>query len=211
MGEVQQEPVGGHVTAALLRIGAGGPYAFAETWGPHHPDAWAHDWTQEGRSLTDCHPDEPYAESSARLNAQQRAKEDWLVAALAERSRGVLTVKQVAERLRTGGERYRDFLSIGSAAIARALNRARRDEEGAGRLRLREALDALEERHEVPDWAVDLTRTRLDDDLGARHGRGTGLCATGVGGVPCPERGHRRRTWRPAHPSPRTAASSRAM
>jgi hypothetical protein len=35
-------------------------------------------------------------------------------------------------------------------------------------LRLREALDALEDRHEVPDWAVDLTRTRLDDDLGAR-------------------------------------------
>ncbi|WP_328983094.1 hypothetical protein OG258_53465 [Streptomyces mirabilis] len=35
------------VTAALLRIGTGGPYAFAETWGPRHPDAWAHDWTQE--------------------------------------------------------------------------------------------------------------------------------------------------------------------
>jgi hypothetical protein len=156
------------VTATLLRIGTGGPYAFAETWGPRHPDAWAHDWTQEGRSLTDYHPDEPYAESSARLNAQQRAKEDWLVAALAERSRGVFTAEQAAERLRTGGQRYRDFLTIGSAAIARALNRARRDEEGAGRLRLREALDALEERHEVPDWAVDLTRTRLDDDLGAR-------------------------------------------
>jgi hypothetical protein len=35
-------------------------------------------------------------------------------------------------------------------------------------LRLREALDALEDRHEVPDWVVELTRARLDDDLGAR-------------------------------------------
>ncbi|MFE5084521.1 hypothetical protein [Streptomyces mirabilis] len=120
------------VTAALLRIGTGGPYAFAETWGPRYPDAWAHDWTQEGRSLTDRHPDEPYAESSVRLNAQRRAEEDWLVAALAERSRGVLTAEQVAERLQAGGQRYRDFLTIGSAAIARALNGARRDERAQG-------------------------------------------------------------------------------
>jgi hypothetical protein len=35
-------------------------------------------------------------------------------------------------------------------------------------LRLREALDTLEDRHEVPDWVVELTRARLDDDLGTR-------------------------------------------
>ncbi|MFE3414883.1 hypothetical protein ACFXMT_43190, partial [Streptomyces mirabilis] len=121
-----------------------------------------------GRPVPDRPPPRRAVRGVVRLNAQRRAEEEWLVAALAERSRGVLTAEQVAERLQAGGQRYRDFLTIGSAAIARAFNGARRNEEGAGRLRLREALDALEDRHEVPDWVVKLTRARLDDDLGAR-------------------------------------------
>lgn len=41
-----------------LRIGVeGGPYPFGFVSGPHHPRAWAHDWTQEGRSCADRIPD----------------------------------------------------------------------------------------------------------------------------------------------------------
>lgn len=41
-----------------LRVGVdGGPYPFGFISGPHHPRAWAHDWTQEGRSCADRIPD----------------------------------------------------------------------------------------------------------------------------------------------------------
>ncbi|MFD4483254.1 hypothetical protein ACFWPU_45120 [Streptomyces sp. NPDC058471] len=60
------------IAAALLRVGTGGPFPFAETWGPHHPDAWADDWTQEGRALMDRHPDEPYAEGTVRYAGKRR-------------------------------------------------------------------------------------------------------------------------------------------
>ncbi|MFE9882487.1 hypothetical protein [Streptomyces sp. NPDC005784] len=138
------------IAADLLQVGAGGRYLFAETWGPRHPDAWARDWTQEGRSLTDHHPDMPYAEDVARHDAHRQQQEAHLVTALAERSRGALTPDQAAERLRTGGQAYRDFLRAGQACIARAVNRARRAAQGEERLRLRATLDALEERNESP-------------------------------------------------------------
>ncbi|MFF7127185.1 hypothetical protein [Streptomyces sp. NPDC008240] len=152
------------IAAALLQVGTGGRYAFAETWGPRYPDTWAHDWTQEGRCVTDRHPDVPYAEDSARLTAARQAKEQHLVAALAERSQGTLTVDQVTERLRAGGQEYRDFLHIGAVCIMDDLHHARRAAEGAERLRLREALDALEHGHEVADWVVDLTHAHLATD-----------------------------------------------
>ncbi|WP_326790539.1 hypothetical protein [Streptomyces sp. NBC_00151] len=150
------------IAADLLQVGADGRYRFAETWGPRHPDAWAHDWTQEGRTLTDHHLDMPYAEDAARHDARRQQQEADLVTALAERSGGVLTPDQAAERLRTGGQVYRDFLRAGQACIARALNRARRAAQGEERPRLRAALDALEERNEVTDWVIDLTHADLD-------------------------------------------------
>ncbi|MEU5109602.1 hypothetical protein AB0H07_46465 [Streptomyces sp. NPDC021354] len=153
------------IAATLLRVGTGGSYSFAETWGPRHPDAWAHDWTQEGRCLADYHPDMPHAEHSARLAVHRQAEENRLAAALAERSRGALTMQQAVARIQTGGQKYRDFLSTGSAAISRALHTARRAAKGVDRLRMREALDALE-RHEVADWVVELTHTYLSTSPG---------------------------------------------
>ncbi|MFI9206380.1 hypothetical protein [Streptomyces sp. NPDC053048] len=163
---------GASLAAARLRVGTGGPYAFAETWGPRHPDAWAHDWTQEGRVLTDHHPDMPYAERDAWFDARRQEKEDHLVASLAARSRGALTVEQAAERLRAGGEEYRGFLETGSACIARALNTARRAAEGEGRLRLREALDALERRNEVAEGVIDIVDAYLATDPDAHFSAG---------------------------------------
>ncbi|MFF8432349.1 hypothetical protein ACF07Y_45980 [Streptomyces sp. NPDC016566] len=58
-------------------------------------------------------------------------------------------------------EEYRDFLHIGAVCVMDALHYARRAAEGAERLRLREALAALEDRHEVADWVVDLTHAHL--------------------------------------------------
>ncbi|MET8680014.1 hypothetical protein ABZW18_21125 [Streptomyces sp. NPDC004647] len=68
-----------------------------------------------------------------------------------------------AARLQTGGQAYRDFLAVGSATIANALHTARRAADGAERLRMREALDALERHHdhEVPAWVV-VTTANLD-------------------------------------------------
>ncbi|MFF5019526.1 hypothetical protein [Streptomyces sp. NPDC001165] len=129
--------------------------------------------------MTDRHPDVPYAEGSARLDARRRAKEKCLVAALAERSRGALTVDQVAERLRVGGQEFRDFLHIGAVCIMDALHHARRAAEGAERLRLREALDALEDRHEVADWVVDLTHAHLATDPDAHFETGPGRSDAG--------------------------------
>ncbi|MFI6209148.1 hypothetical protein ACIBAI_22540 [Streptomyces sp. NPDC051041] len=152
------------ITADLLRVGAGGRWAFAETWGPRHPDAWTHDWTQEGRCVADRHPDTTFAEDSARIEAQRRAERGHLAAALAERSGGTLTVAQAAARLEQGGRAYRDFLSVGSAAIAQALHIARRAAAGDERLEIRRVLDALEHRHEVPDWAIGLADAHLARD-----------------------------------------------
>ncbi|MEU1202848.1 hypothetical protein ABZ446_42480 [Streptomyces sp. NPDC005813] len=150
-------PVG--IAARPLQIGTGGWYPFGETWGPRHPDAWAHNWKLEGRSLTNYHPDVPDAEDSPHFGAQRHRTEDYLFAALAARSRGTLSIEQATERLRVGGQKYRDFLHVGSACIARALNCARRDVEGPDRLPLREAIDALERRREAADWVVDLAHT----------------------------------------------------
>ncbi|MEU4038650.1 hypothetical protein [Streptomyces collinus] len=44
---------------AVLGIGAGGPYEWAEGWGPRHTDRDMHDWTQEGRELDHRFPDPP--------------------------------------------------------------------------------------------------------------------------------------------------------
>ncbi|XXZ47478.1 hypothetical protein AAGT00_00575 (plasmid) [Streptomyces cavourensis] len=164
------------VAAALLRVGAGGPFPFAETWGPHHPDTWRHDWTQEGQALMDFHPDEPYAESSARYDEQRRQKEADMVAALTARSRGALTTEQVVARLKTGGQAYRDFLHIGMVCIMDALNEQRlaADEGSEQRMRARTALDALEDHHRVDDWVIELatahmaSRRRRDHDSPAR-------------------------------------------
>lgn len=46
---------------------------------------------------------------------------------------------QAAARLQQGGQRYRDFLSIGSAVIAQALHIARRAAAGDERLAVRRA------------------------------------------------------------------------
>lgn len=149
------------IAAALLRVGTGGPYAWAETWGPHHPDAHAHDWTQEGRALTDYHPDEPYAEGSARYDVDRRREEAELAAALAGRSRGALTTEQATARLTVGGQEYRDLLRVGMVCIMDALNEKRLAAEGDERLRMRAALDALEKHHQVDDWVIDLTRAHM--------------------------------------------------
>lgn len=151
------------IAAALLRVGTGGPFPFAETWGPHHPDAWAHDWTQEGRALNDRHPDEPYAESTVRYDEKRRQEAVDLAAALAERSGGRLTTEQVTARLAAGGQEYRDFLRVGQICIMDALNEQRlAAEEGSEtRMRMREALDALENHHQVDAWVNELTAAHM--------------------------------------------------
>ncbi|MEU3706928.1 hypothetical protein AB0E82_32075 [Streptomyces anulatus] len=151
------------VAATLLRVGTGGPYAWAETWGPHHPDVWRHDWTQEGRAMADHHPEESYAEQSARHAEQRRQEEQDLVAALAARSRGTLTTEQTAARLTAGGQTYRDFLHIGMVCIMDALNAMRlaAAEGSEERMRARTALDALEDHHRVDDWGIELTTAHM--------------------------------------------------
>lgn len=83
------------------------------------------------------------------------------MAALAERSGGALTEAQIVQRLHVGGQRYRNFLHAGAASILRALHDARCAAEGEERLRMREAVEALGVRHDIPDWVVTLTRTYL--------------------------------------------------
>ncbi|MFD5489506.1 hypothetical protein ACFWIV_29030 [Streptomyces virginiae] len=149
------------IAADLLRIGTGGPYAFAETWGPHFPGADAHDWTQEGRALMDRHPDESYAEATARYDAQRHQETADLAAALAARSRGALTAEQAVARLEAGGQEYRDFLRVGQICVMDALNEKRRAAEGDERLRMRAALDALKDHHQVDDWVIELTAAHM--------------------------------------------------
>ncbi|MGK4578431.1 hypothetical protein [Kitasatospora sp. HPMI-4] len=151
--------------AVLLQVGTGGPYRWAETWGPRHPDAGAHDWIQEGRELTDHHPDMPTAEFSARLDAARQAETGLLAAALSERSGGALTVDQAADRLQAGGREYRDFLRIGQVVVLDVLHRRRRAlPEGPERTAVRETLDGVELRHSVPAWLAELARRHLDAD-----------------------------------------------
>lgn len=152
------------IAADLLRVGTGGPYVFAETWGPYHPGAAGHDWTQEGRALTDYHPDEPYAERTARYDEDRRQETAHLATALAGRSRGALTTEQAAARLKDGGQEYRDFLRVGMICIMDALNEKRRAAEGDERLRMRKALDALEKHHQVDDWVSELTAAHMATD-----------------------------------------------
>lgn len=159
------------IAAALLRVGTGGPFPFAETWGPHHPEAWAHDWTQEGQALTDYHPDEPYAERTVRYDEKRRQETADLAAALAGRSGGSLTVEQAAARIEAGGQEYRDFLRVGQICIMDALNEKRlpADEGSDERTRMRAALDALEDHHQVEVWVVDLTAAHMATNPGDEH------------------------------------------
>ncbi|MBD2829922.1 hypothetical protein ID875_21400 [Streptomyces globisporus] len=159
------------IAATLLRVGTGGPYAWAETWGPRYPDAWREDFTQEGRAIMDRHPDEPYAESSAR-HGQQRSQETAdLAAALAARSGGALTTEQATARIEAGGQEYRDFLRVGQICITDALNEKRLAAEAGSeeRMRLRGALDALENHHQVADWVNELTATHMATNPRDRH------------------------------------------
>ncbi|MFI8243366.1 hypothetical protein ACIF83_39985 [Streptomyces sp. NPDC085866] len=177
------------VAATLLQVGTGRPLRLRRdlrTALPRHLAARL----DAGRPVPDRPPPGPYAEDSARLKAERRAEEEYLVAALAERSRGALTIDQVAKRLRVGGQEYRDFLHIGTVCIKDALHHAHRAAEGTERLRLREALDALENRHEVADWVADLTHAHLATDL---DDGGSGVPAPGAAGVPRTQHEHGRR------------------
>lgn len=54
------------IAADMMRIGVNGaPYPWGATIGPRYPRALARDWTQDGRAVSDYHPDMPYAERPA--------------------------------------------------------------------------------------------------------------------------------------------------
>lgn len=147
--------------AQNLAIGAGGPYEWAEDWGPRHPDRDLHDWTREGRDLHGRYPDPGFAERARLVDAARRAHQDALIGALADR--GGLTRQQAADRLAQGGQRYRQFLDVGQATIARALHTARRAlPEGPERTAIRHALDDLTERCLPPADAERIAAAQLD-------------------------------------------------
>ncbi|MEU0287458.1 hypothetical protein [Streptomyces sp. NPDC006147] len=150
--------------AAVLGIGAGGPYEWAEAWGPRHPDRDMHDWTQEGRELTHRFPEPTYQERTKLIDSERRTQEDALVGALADR--GHLTREQAAARLAQGGEKYRHVLAVGQAAISRALHTARRAlPEGPERTAIRQALDDLMYRHVLPADAERIAGEQLDSEI----------------------------------------------
>jgi hypothetical protein len=152
--------------AARLGIGAGGPYEWAEAWGPRHPDRDMHDWTQEGRELTHRFPETTYQERTRLIDAWRQAREDALVTALADR--GGLTREQAAARLAQGGEDYRTLLEVGQATISRALHTARRAlPEGPERTAIRHAIDDLMTRHLLPADAERLANEQLDREIEA--------------------------------------------
>lgn len=154
--------------AAVLGIGAGGPYEWAESWGPRHPDRDMHDWTQEGRELSSRYPEPTYQERTRRIDAMRRAREDALVAALADR--GGLTRDQAVARLALGGEEYRHVLDVGQAVISRALHTARRAlPKGPKRTAVRHALDDLMDRHVLPADAERIAGEQLDGETEARR------------------------------------------
>ncbi|MFF5783216.1 hypothetical protein ACFY7Y_40675 [Streptomyces virginiae] len=150
--------------AARLGVGAGGPFAWAESWGPRHPDRDLHDWTQEGREMVRRHPDTEYAESFRLVDVERAAQAEALVTALADR--GGMTREEAAARLERGGEAYRQLLDVGQATIARALNTARRElPEGPERTAIRHALDDLLYRHLLPADAVRIAGAQLDTEV----------------------------------------------
>ncbi|MFD8386172.1 hypothetical protein ACFV2X_48030 [Streptomyces sp. NPDC059679] len=150
--------------AQNLGIGSGGPYEWAEDWGPSHPDKDMHDWTQEGRELRSRFPETTYHERTKLIDAWRRAKEDALVDALADR--GGLTRDQAAARLAQGGEKYRQVLDVGQAAISRALHTARRAlPEGPERTAVRHTLDDLVDRHLLPTDAERIANEQLDSEI----------------------------------------------
>ncbi|HEY5834956.1 hypothetical protein [Streptomyces sp.] len=144
-----------------LGIGQGGPYEWAASLGPRHPDKGLHDWTQEGREVWGRYPDPDYQERSADIDTWRRAREDALVNALAER--GGLTPEQAAARLAQGGEDYRQLLDVGQAVISRGLHTARLAlPEGPERTAVRHALDDLTDRHRPPADAQRIADEQLD-------------------------------------------------
>lgn len=150
--------------AAVLGIGAGGPYEWAEDWGPRHPDRDMHDWTQEGRELHRRFPETTYPERTELIDSWRRAKEDALVDALTVR--GGLTREQAVARLARGGEKYRQVLDVGQASISRALHTARRAlPEGPERTAVRHALDDLMDRHLLPPDAERIAGEQLDSEV----------------------------------------------
>ncbi|MFG2623230.1 hypothetical protein ACGFXC_37050 [Streptomyces sp. NPDC048507] len=154
--------------AAHLGIGADGPFAWAESWGPRHPDRDLHDWTQEGRELCGQFPEPPYTERSAQFAAERAAQAEALLTALAER--GAMTRKEAAARLERGGEAYRQLLDVGQATICRALNTARRAlPEGPERTAVRHAIDDLMSRHLLPADAVRIAGEQLDTEVEAQR------------------------------------------
>ncbi|WP_030756642.1 hypothetical protein [Streptomyces sp. NRRL F-5135] len=166
--------------AAVLGIGAGGPYEWAESWGPRHPDRDLHDWTQEGRELTRRFPEPTYQERTKLIDAMRRAHEDALVDALADR--GGLTQEQAIARLAEGGEKYRHVLAVGQAAISRALHTARRAlPEGPERTAVRHALADLMDRHLLPADAERIANQQLDSEIEADRAPGvTAWCRRAV-------------------------------
>ncbi|MCB5910356.1 hypothetical protein [Streptomyces pinistramenti] len=152
--------------AAMLGIGAGGPYPWAESWGPRHPDRDLHEWTQEGRKLHGQFPEPSFQEHTNFIDAARRTREDALVAALAER--GGLTPGQAAARLAQGGQTYREVLDVGQAAISRALHPTRRAlPQGPERTAIRHALDDLTDHHLLPADAERLANEQLDSEAEA--------------------------------------------
>ncbi|WP_331731386.1 hypothetical protein [Streptomyces sp. NBC_00073] len=166
--------------AAAVGVGAGGAYAWAESWGPRHPDRDLHDWTQEGRERCGRFPDTTYAERSALIDAERAAQEEALVAALADR--GGMTREEAAARLERGGAEYRQLLDVGQATIARALNTARRAlPEGPERTAVRHALDDLMHRHLLPADAAAIAGAHLDTEIEAtRSPAATAWCRRAV-------------------------------
>ncbi|MFJ3726629.1 hypothetical protein ACIPYQ_29275 [Streptomyces sp. NPDC090045] len=145
-------------------MGDGGAFAWAESWGPRHPDGYLHEWTQEGRELCGRFPDTKYAERSALIDAEQAAQENALVAALADR--GGLTREEAAVRLEQGGAEYRELLGVGQATICRALHSARRAlPEGLERTVVRHAIDDLMYRHLLPADAERIAGAQLDTEI----------------------------------------------
>ncbi|WP_030200736.1 hypothetical protein [Streptomyces sp. NRRL S-87] len=158
--------------AAHLGVGAGGPFAWAESWGPRHPDRDLHDWTQEGRELSGRFPDTTYAERSALIDAARAAQEEALLTALADR--GGMTQQEAAARLERGGASYRQLLDVGQATICRALHTVRRAlPEGPERTAVRHAIDDLMDRHQLPADAVRIAWAQLDTEVEATRSSDT--------------------------------------
>ncbi|WP_331756642.1 hypothetical protein [Streptomyces sp. NBC_01568] len=158
--------------AAAVGVGAGGAFAWAESWGPRHPDRDLHDWTQEGRELCGRFPDTTYIERSALIDAERATQESALVSALADR--GGMTCEEASARLERGGAAYRQLLDVGQATICRALHTARRAlPEGPERTAVRHAIDDLMYRHLLPADAERIAGAQLDAEIEATRSPAT--------------------------------------